>query len=120
MSVGRRIVPYAARPINAVVRALRRSPRLGRFVRAHLTILTYTGRRSGRTVSTPVAYRRNGDTVVITVELPDAKTWWRNFTGTGAPLTLELDGVPRRGHGVARRGHNGQVSVTVRLASASD
>ena len=101
--------------VNTCVGALRASPRWCRLVRRHLTQVTYTGRRSGRTFSTPVGYRRTGDVVTIGVRLPDAKSWWRNFTGEGAPLTLELDDADRTGHAVARRDEKGRVTVTVHL-----
>ncbi|GGK68097.1 hypothetical protein Sme01_13290 [Sphaerisporangium melleum] len=78
-------------------------------------MVTYTGRRSGRTFSTPVAFRRAGDTVTIDVMLPDSKTWWRNFADQGGPISLELDGVDRTGHAVAHRGKAGRVVVTVSL-----
>ncbi len=54
-------------------------------------MITYTGRRSGRTFSIPVAYRRSGDDIEVAANLPDAKTWWRNFLGEGGPVTLTLD-----------------------------
>jgi hypothetical protein len=38
-----------------------------------LTVVTYTGRRSGTTFSIPVGYRRAGDVVRIGVRIPDAK-----------------------------------------------
>jgi hypothetical protein len=101
--------------VNTCVGSLRTSPRWGRLVRRHLTQVTYTGRRSGRTFSTPVGYRRAGDVVTIGVRLPDAKKWWRNFTGDGGPLSLELDDTERTGHAVARRDEKGRVTVTVRL-----
>lgn len=100
---------------NRCVGTLRVSPRWGRLVSRHITIVTYTGRRSGRTFSTPVGYRRAADTVTIGVRLPNAKNWWRNFTGDGGPLSLELDGADRSGHAVARRDDKGRVTVTVRL-----
>ncbi|TDV40655.1 nitroreductase/quinone reductase family protein [Actinophytocola oryzae] len=100
---------------NRVIGALRRSRRFGPMVSRHITIVTYTGRRSGRSFSTPVGYRRDGDTVMIGVSIPDKKNWWRNFTGEGGPLSLELDGTARTGHAVAHRDEKGQVSVTVRL-----
>ncbi|MGW3993597.1 hypothetical protein ACWEF6_08925 [Amycolatopsis sp. NPDC004772] len=105
----------AVERVNTCVGALRTSPRWGSLVRRHLTQVTYTGRRSGRTFSTPVGYRRAGDVVTIGVRLPDAKSWWRNFTGDGAPLTLDLDDTTRTGHAVARRDPRGRVTVTVRL-----
>ncbi|MEU7978972.1 nitroreductase/quinone reductase family protein [Micromonospora sp. NPDC049081] len=104
-----------ARSFNTRVMALRSSPRWGRFLRRHLVVVTYTGRRSGRTFSTPVAYRQTGDAVVIQVAMPDAKQWWRNFLGEGGPISLNLDGVDRAGHAVARRDDRGRVTVTVDL-----
>ncbi|WP_329017151.1 nitroreductase/quinone reductase family protein [Micromonospora rifamycinica] len=104
-----------ARTFNGRIMALRSSPRWGRLLRRHLTVVTYTGRRSGRTFSTPVASRRVGDTVVIRVAMPDAKQWWRNFLGAGGPISLNLDGVDRAGHAVARRDDRGRVTVTVDL-----
>ncbi|MFI6481010.1 nitroreductase/quinone reductase family protein [Nonomuraea sp. NPDC050663] len=101
--------------VNACVLSLRTSPRVGRLVRRHLTVVTYTGRRTGRTVSTPVGFRRKGDTVTIPVQFPDAKRWWRNFTGEGGPISLELDGADRSGHAVAKRVGPRRVTVTVRL-----
>ncbi|WP_426512467.1 nitroreductase/quinone reductase family protein [Dactylosporangium sp. McL0621] len=105
----------AVRRVNACVLRLRDSPRLGRVVRRRLTVVTYTGRRSGNTFSTPVAYRRTGDTVLIGVQFPDAKAWWRNFLGAGGPISLHLDGEDRPGHAVSRRDERGRVSVTVTL-----
>jgi hypothetical protein len=78
-------------------------------------MLTYTGRRSGRTFSIPVGYRRSGDEINIAVSMPDAKTWWRNFLGDGGPVTLRLDGTERPGQAVAQRDEEGRVTVTVRL-----
>lgn len=117
MRFGARRTTRAVDRFNGWVGALRRSPRWGRLVDRYITIVTYTGRRSGRTFSTPVGYRRAGDTVTIGVRLPDAKNWWRNFTGDGGPISLHLDGADRTGHAVAHRDDNGRVTVTVRLAS---
>ncbi|SHF54672.1 hypothetical protein SAMN05444320_10447 [Streptoalloteichus hindustanus] len=101
--------------VNACVVALRSSPRWGGLVSRRFTVVTYTGRRSGRTFSTPVAYRRAADVVTIGVQFPDSKTWWRNFLGEGGPISLNLDGEDRAGHAVARRDPRGRVTVTVRL-----
>ena len=79
-------------------------------------MITYTGRRSGRTFTTPVAYRRRDDDIEIAANLPDAKTWWRNFVGEGGPISLTLDGGERAGHAVAHRDDKGRVTVHVRLA----
>lgn len=112
--VTRRIM-RAAPLFNAPVAALAASPRLGKMLRRNVTMITYTGRRSGRPFSIPVAFRRDGDEVAIVANMPDAKTWWRNFLGDGGPMSLTLDGIEHSGHAVAHRDENGRVTVRVRL-----
>ncbi|OLT00265.1 hypothetical protein BJF90_36390 [Pseudonocardia sp. CNS-004] len=92
-----------ARIVNLAVLPVVSSPRLNRMTGARMTVVRYTGRRSGRAVTLPVAFRSEHERLVIDVALPDKKAWWRNFTGDGAPLTVTLDGVDRHGHGVAVR-----------------
>ena len=116
----KRLIMRAGPLFNAPVAAIANSPRLGARLRRSVTMITYTGRRSGRTFSTPVAYRRRGDeNVDIDANLPDAKTWWRNFLGDGGPVSLPLDGVERAGHAVAHRDDKGRVTVRVRLAQST-
>ncbi|EFG75133.1 hypothetical protein HMPREF0591_4928 [Mycobacterium parascrofulaceum ATCC BAA-614] len=120
MSMGNnigRLLMRAAPLLNKPVAAMAASPRLGARMRRSIALVTYTGRRSGRTFSIPVAYRRRGDEIEIAANMPDAKTWWRNFVGDGAPMSVTLDGVERTGHAVAHRGADGRVTVRVRLAS---
>jgi hypothetical protein len=110
-----RLMLRAAPLVNAPVAAMTRSPLFGKFVGRAFAIVTYTGQRSGRTVSLPVGYRRRGDDVEITVPMPHAKTWWRNFLGDGNPISLTLDGRDIAGHAVATLHQNGAVTVLVRL-----
>jgi hypothetical protein len=110
-----RLLMRAAPLVNAPVAAMATSPRFGKLLNRNIAMLTYTGRRSGRTFSIPVAYRRSGDDVAISVNLPEAKTWWRNFLDDGGPLTLLLDETERAGHAVAKQDEKGRVTVTVRL-----
>jgi len=110
--------PILARPVNCInarVTALANSPRWGRRVSRHIATITYTGRRSGRTFSTPIGYRRHGDTLTIPVTMPEAKSWWRNFLDEGGPVSLRLEGTDRAGHAVSRRDERGRVTVTVHL-----
>jgi hypothetical protein len=121
MTIGKnvgRLLMRGAPLLNAPVAAIAASPRFGARVGRSITLVTYTGRRSGRTFSIPVVYRRRGEDIEIAANMPDAKTWWRNFVGDGAPVTLTLDGAERAGHAIAHRDANGRVTVRVRLASS--
>jgi len=102
--------------INKLFVALIDAPVVGTVVRRGIINIRYVGRRSGKTIETPVGYRRSGDTVTINVMSPDAKSWWRNFLGEGGEMTLlKLDGADRTGHAVANRDAAGRVAVTVAL-----
>lgn len=100
---------------NRCVMAVQDSPRLGRLVNRRMTVVTYSGRRSGREFSMPVAYFRRPGGIRIDVMMPDAKNWWRNFTDDGGSLTVRLDGEIRTGHAVARRAGKSRVEVQVDL-----
>ncbi len=119
MRRGGRPVEWLVRTCNVPVSALLKSPWLGRWIGKGITTVSYVGRRSGRTFSTPVAYRRIGDQVTLWADLPDTKNWWRNFTGDGGPVTLRLDGADRTGHAVAHRNGIGWATVTVTLDPAT-
>jgi hypothetical protein len=112
-----RLLLRAAPLLNAPVSAITSSSRFGWILGRNIAVITYTGRRSGRAFNIPVAYRRSGDDIEIAANMPDAKTWWRNFTGDGAPLTVRLEGAEHAAHAVARRDDKGRVTVRVRLAS---
>jgi hypothetical protein len=106
---------HAAPLFNVPVVALANSRLFGRLVGRNVTVITYTGRRSGRTISTPVAYRRTGDDLQIAANMPEAKNWWRNFLGDGAPVSVRLNEIEHVGHAVAQRDTSGRVTVNVRL-----
>jgi hypothetical protein len=103
--------------VNKLFVALIDAPVVGSLVRRGLINIRYVGRRSGKTIETPVGYRRSADGIIINVTAPDSKTWWRNFLGEGAPITLlKLDGQDRTGHAIASRDDRGRVKVAVQLA----
>jgi hypothetical protein len=110
-----RLVMRAAPLLNAPVAAIANSPRFGKLLQRNVAMISYTGRRSGKSFSIPVAYRRRGDEIEVGANLPDAKTWWRNFLGEGGPVTLTLDGTEHAGHAVAQRDADGRVTVRIRL-----
>ncbi len=61
-----------------------------------LTLVTFTGRKSGRQYTTPVGYHRFDDVVVIMVSDADNRQWWRNFR-QAAPIELTLRGRSVKG-----------------------
>ncbi|MEU5843068.1 hypothetical protein [Rhodococcus sp. NPDC047139] len=99
---------------NRTVLAVLRLPVIGGLARRGVVPITYVGRRSGRTITLPVVYRRDGDTVTIGVARAESKTWWRTFLGDGAPIRIGLDSE-RTGHAVARRDEKGRTTVVVQL-----
>ena len=78
---------------NPVMRRILESPihwPLSRW----FAVLTWTGRRSGRRYSTPIAYLREGATVWVTT----GDRWWRNLVH-GAPLRIRVAGRWRDARG---------------------
>lgn len=78
---------------NPLVRRLLDSRFAGRLGKA-LLLLRYRGRRSGRTIATPVGYVREGDRVVIVTS--PSYGWWPNMVG-GADVEVRLPEGWRRG-----------------------
>ena len=102
--------------MNKFFVALIDAPVVGSLVRRGVINIRYVGRRSGKTIQTPVGYQRSGDSIVINVMSPDNKTWWRNILREGGPITmLRLDGQDRTGHAIASRDVKGRVKVAVTL-----
>lgn len=66
------------RMVNPVVRAILRSP-AHRLLSGSTILLSFTGRRTGRTYTTPVMYAPDGDDLVVLVGHPERKTWWHNL-----------------------------------------
>lgn len=100
---------------NKVVVAAMKVPMLAKLLGRSMVVITYTGRRSGKTFSLPVTPTQKGNELVVGVALPDKKNWWRNFLGDGDRVTVARAGVERVGHAVSSRGDKGQVTVRVTL-----
>lgn len=78
---------------NLFMKPLLKSP-LHFLVSGQLVLITFTGRKSGRTYTTPLAYMREGDTVTLFTQ--KSRTWWKNLQG-GAAVTLQLKGQTVQG-----------------------
>ena len=83
---------------NDFIKFLLRSPFQAMFD-GNLMLITVTGRKSGRAITTPVNYYRDENTLWV-ISNRDRK-WWRNVCG-GAEVTLHLKGldVPARAESV--------------------
>lgn len=82
------IPPY----VNSAMKFVLRSP-VHSMISKSILLITFTGRVSGKTYTTPVSYSQDGDQVTIFTHA----NWWKNLRG-GAPVTLcirgrELQGV---------------------------
>lgn len=83
-----------SKAMNAVPTLLLRSP-LHPMMSSHYLLLTFTGRKTGRRYTTPVAYVCEGDRLLVSTDSP----WGANVTG-GRPVSVRL-----RGHTCPGTGH---------------
>jgi hypothetical protein len=93
---------------NAAVGAVLRSP-VHRLLSGTLLLLTFRGRRTGRTYTLPLLYAREGRDLLLVALHPQGQSWWRNVAG-GAEIELLIAGRRLRGRaalepdaGAARR-----------------
>ena len=77
--------------MNKIVRWLLHSPLHG-VLSPWLILVTYTGRKSGKTYTTPVSYVKSGGAVMFFT----AHKWWHNFEAR-SPVTLRIKGRDLRG-----------------------
>ncbi len=73
---------------NPIVTFVLRSP-LHFTVSGLFLLITVTGRKSGRTYTTPVQYKQADRSLKFVTRR--GRAWWRNLRG-GAPVTVELRG----------------------------
>ena len=76
---------------NRVVRGLLRTPLLSSAIGSRLVTLYIVGRKSGRRLTIPVAYTRDGDDLLIGTPFG----WGRNLR-TGEPVEIRLKGRRRQ------------------------
>jgi len=73
---------------NPIMRALLRSP-LHSLVSKNMMLMTYIGRKSGKSYTTPMNYLTI-DQALYTISTRE-RVWWRNLRG-GAEVSLRLQG----------------------------
>ena len=72
--------------VTSAMKFVLRSPVHG-MVSKTVLLITFTGRKSGKTYTTPVDYSQDGDQVNIFTHAD----WWKNLRG-GAPVKLRIQG----------------------------
>jgi hypothetical protein len=77
--------------VNKLMKFVLRSPMHG-LVSKVILLITFTGRMTGKTYTTPVSYSQSGNQVHIFTHAD----WWKNLMG-GTPVTLRLRGRDVRG-----------------------
>ena len=77
--------------VNRTMKFVLRSPVHG-IVSKTVLLITFTGRKSGKTYTTPVSYSQNGDQVYIFSHAD----WWKNLR-SGAPVSLRIQGRELQG-----------------------
>jgi deazaflavin-dependent oxidoreductase (nitroreductase family) len=70
---------------NSMMKWALTAPGIQGLVGKGVALLTFTGRRTGKTYTVPVSYSRDGD--VVTVITKRQRRWWHNFE---TPTEVEL------------------------------
>jgi deazaflavin-dependent oxidoreductase (nitroreductase family) len=83
--------PTIPPPVNSAMKSVLRSPLHG-LVSKTILLITFTGRKSGRSYTTPVSYSQSGGEVLIFTHAG----WWKNLSG-GAPVSLRIRGRELQG-----------------------
>jgi deazaflavin-dependent oxidoreductase (nitroreductase family) len=79
-----RILQRVVRYFNPFMRLVLGS-RAHRMMSSRLMLLSFTGRKTGRSYTTPVSYVREGTDLLV----PGGGAWWRNLAGGTARVRLQ-------------------------------
>lgn len=82
-----RVLIFAIRYFNPIARYALASRWHG-LMSGRLLLLSFTGRKTGRSYTTPVSYVREGNSLLV----PAGGGWWRNLRN-GRPATVRLRGT---------------------------
>jgi hypothetical protein len=80
--------------LNPLMKLILHSPLHGR-ISSRVMVLSFTGRKSGKHYSTPVAYVRDGDTVIVVTY-----SSWRNNFKQPTPVEMYIRGKSMPGTGI--------------------
>lgn len=83
--------PTVPPAVNRAMKLILRSPAHG-MVDKTILLITFTGRKSGKTYTTPVSYSQYDDQVYVFTHA----TWWKNLRSS-TPVTLRIRGRELQG-----------------------
>jgi deazaflavin-dependent oxidoreductase (nitroreductase family) len=81
------VLQRVVRNFNPVARFVLGTP-LHALMSSRLMLLSFTGRKTGRSYTTPVSYVRDGNSLLV----PGGGVWWKNLQG-GPPARVRLRGI---------------------------
>ena len=84
-------IPTVPPIVNRTMKFVLRSP-MHSIVDKTILLITFTGRKSGKTYTTPVSYSQSGDQVVIFTHAD----WWKNLRND-TPVSLRIRGQELQG-----------------------
>lgn len=102
--------------VNAVVAFLLQSPLHG-LVSHSVMLISVAGRKTGRTITTPVNYVALNDGRLNVISQRN-RTWWRNLNG-GAHVSLWLRGQAQSGFGTTIRNPRAVAQALTELVLAA-
>jgi deazaflavin-dependent oxidoreductase (nitroreductase family) len=71
--------------VNSMMKWMLTTPGVQSMVGQGVALLTFTGRKTGKTYNIPVSYHREEDTVTVITKR--VRNWWRNFE---APADVKI------------------------------
>jgi F420H(2)-dependent quinone reductase len=86
---------------NSLMKWALTMPGLQTTVGKQVAVLSFSGRKTGKTYTIPVSYHREGD--VVTVVTKKVRHWWHNFSSP-QQVQIRLAGREYTGTGEARTG----------------
>lgn len=87
--------------LNALMTMFLKTPGLQKILGKPIALLSFTGRRTGRSYTIPISYERRDDTVLMLTK--KTRSWWRNFEDQPG-VELRLAGRVLRGTAEAHVG----------------
>jgi len=87
--------------VNRIVLAVLHTP-LRFLLDPGICELSYTGKRTGKTIRLPVIYAQDDGTVAVLVGDAGHKTWWRNFS-LPRPVDVRIKAATHHGTAVLAR-----------------